>query len=77
VLGGETFDLVYTGAGALCWLPDVRRWAQTVAALLRPGGRLFIREGRPVTHTTTHDGNHRLGEIVTALIDAPPSFRDR
>jgi SAM-dependent methyltransferase len=43
-----SFDLVYTGIGALCWLPDIRRWAQVVADLLRPGGRLFIREGHPV-----------------------------
>ena len=42
------FDLVYTGIGALCWLPDIRRWAQVVADLLRPGGRLFIREGHPM-----------------------------
>lgn len=42
------FDLVYTGIGALCWLPDVRRWALVVASLLRPGGRLFIREGHPM-----------------------------
>jgi SAM-dependent methyltransferase len=42
------FDLVYTGVGALCWLPDVRRWAGVVAGLLRPGGRLFLREGHPV-----------------------------
>lgn len=47
-LGAERFDLVYTGIGALCWLPDVRRWADVVAQLLRPGGRLFIREGHPV-----------------------------
>jgi len=47
-LGAGRFDLVYTGIGALCWLPDVARWAQVVAALLRPGGRLFIREGHPV-----------------------------
>jgi len=45
---GDGFDLVYTGVGALCWLPDVKRWARTVASLLRPGGRLFIREGHPV-----------------------------
>ena len=110
-LGGATFDLVYTGVGALCWLPDIRRWAQTVAALLRPGGRLFIREGHPAlwaldyerpddllalefpyfeltdpqvwdeqgtyvptdtvfTHTVTHEWNHGLGEIVTAVLDA-------
>jgi SAM-dependent methyltransferase len=48
VLGTEQFDLVYTGVGALCWLPDVRRWAEVVATLLRPGGRLFIREGHPM-----------------------------
>ncbi|MBB2942766.1 SAM-dependent methyltransferase [Actinoplanes lutulentus] len=110
VLDGE-FDLVYTGIGALGWLPDIRRWARTVASLLAPGGRLFIREGHPVLwsldyyrtdgvlaisepyfeqaepqiydeagtyvstesefqHTTTHEWNHGLGEIVTAVLDA-------
>lgn len=48
VLGAGEFDLVYTGIGALCWLPDIRRWASVVAALLRPGGRLFMREGHPM-----------------------------
>jgi SAM-dependent methyltransferase len=47
-LGTRRFDLVYTGVGALCWLPDIRRWAEAVASLLKPGGRLFIREGHPV-----------------------------
>jgi SAM-dependent methyltransferase len=47
-LGPEPFDLVYTGIGALCWLPDIDRWARVVAGLLRPGGRLFIREGHPM-----------------------------
>ena len=110
-LGPEPFDLVYTGIGALCWLPDIARWAQVVAALLRPGGRLFIREGHPMlwaiddprpdgllaveypyfereepsvfdeegtyvetdvvfTHNRTHEWNHGLGEIVTALMSA-------
>ncbi|MEV4638773.1 class I SAM-dependent methyltransferase [Actinoplanes sp. NPDC049548] len=111
VLDAGSFDLVYTGIGALGWLPDIRRWAQVVATLLRPGGRLFIREGHPVLwslqdereddllvleypyfehaeptvwddggtyvdtdhtfeHTTTHEWNHGLGEIVTALLEA-------
>ncbi|WP_221639274.1 class I SAM-dependent methyltransferase [Nocardia bhagyanarayanae] len=48
VLGSERFDLVFTGIGALCWLPSIERWAQTVAGLLRPGGRLFLREGHPM-----------------------------
>ena len=42
------FDFVYTGIGALCWLPSVVRWAQVVSALLKPGGFLFIREGHPM-----------------------------
>lgn len=48
VLPGAGFDLVYTGIGALCWLPDIRRWAGVIAGLLRPGGRLFLRECHPV-----------------------------
>ncbi len=48
VLAGRRFGLVYTGIGALCWLPDIRRWAAVVAALLEPGGRLFMREGHPM-----------------------------
>ncbi len=48
VLPAHGFDLVYTGVGALCWLPDVRRWARVVAGLLAPGGRLFLREGHPM-----------------------------
>lgn len=48
VLERGAFDLVYTGVGALCWLPDIRRWAGVVATLLAPGGRLFMREGHPV-----------------------------
>jgi SAM-dependent methyltransferase len=45
---GARFDVVYTGIGAICWLPSIRRWAQVVASVLRPGGRLFMREGHPV-----------------------------
>jgi SAM-dependent methyltransferase len=47
-LGPERFDFVFTGIGALCWLPDVKRWAQVVHDLLKPGGFLFIREGHPM-----------------------------
>ena len=45
---GRKFDFVYTGVGALCWIPDIVGWAEVVASLLRPGGFLFIREAHPV-----------------------------
>jgi SAM-dependent methyltransferase len=110
LLGAERFDLVFTGIGALCWLPRIADWASVVGRLLRPGGRLFLREGHPmlwtladprpdgllvVEHpyveqaqplvwdeggtyvqtdqefatTLTHEWNHGLGEIVTALLE--------
>jgi SAM-dependent methyltransferase len=116
VLGKEAFDLVFTGIGALCWLPSIVRWANVVADLLVPGGRLFIREGHPMlwtldderagaelvveypyferaeamvfddpgtyvttaatfTHNVTHEWNHGLGEIVTALLNAGMEIR--
>jgi SAM-dependent methyltransferase len=109
-LGAGRFDLVYTGIGAICWLPDIDRWAAVVSDLLEPGGRLFMREGHPMLwamedsrpdgllvvehpyferaeplvwteggtyvdtdatfeHNTTHEWNHGLGELLTALFD--------
>jgi SAM-dependent methyltransferase len=44
----RTFDIVYTGVGALCWLPDMERWARVVHDLLRPGGQLYLFEFHPV-----------------------------
>ena len=51
VLGKEAFEFVFTGIGALCWLPSVERWANVVAELLAPGGRVFLREGHPMLWT--------------------------
>lgn len=48
LMGGERFDVVYTGKGALPWLPDLDRWAEMVAGLLTPGGYLYFTELHPV-----------------------------
>jgi SAM-dependent methyltransferase len=47
-LDGERFDIVYTGVGAINWLPDIAEWGRVVSRLLVPGGTFFIREGHPV-----------------------------
>ncbi|HWL34917.1 MAG TPA: class I SAM-dependent methyltransferase [Frankiaceae bacterium] len=60
VLGAAAYDLVFTGIGALCWLPDVARWARVVAGLLKPGGRLFLREGHPVLWALDEERTDRL-----------------
>lgn len=48
-LGRRDFDIVYTGLGALNWLPDVGRWAEVAASLVRPGGFLYLSEFHPFT----------------------------
>lgn len=47
-VGGRKFDIVYTGKGALCYLPDLQRWAEIVRDLLKPGGVLYIVEFHPL-----------------------------
>ena len=41
------FDLVFTSWGTICWLPDVRKWAKIIAAVLRPGGELYFADAHP------------------------------
>ncbi len=46
---GRTYEIVYTTHGVLGWLPDLRRWAEVVDALLRPGGFVYLSEFHPVS----------------------------
>jgi SAM-dependent methyltransferase len=48
-------DLVYTGKGALIWMPDLLTWAQDAARLLRPHGHLFVYEGHPAVSLWSWD----------------------
>jgi SAM-dependent methyltransferase len=49
-LDGRTFDVIYTGKGALCYLPDLDRWAAVLAQLLRPGGKFYVVEFHPLLY---------------------------
>lgn len=44
----EEFDVVFTSAGVLYWLPDLKGWAEVVAKMLKPGGTFYIAEGHPL-----------------------------
>ena len=54
-LRNECADLVYTGKGALIWMPDLEAWATDVARLLRPSGHLFVYEAHPAVPLWTWD----------------------
>ncbi|SKC81688.1 class I SAM-dependent methyltransferase [Krasilnikoviella flava] len=41
-------DLVYTGKGALIWVPDLDAFLAEVRRLLRPGGRFYVYEAHPL-----------------------------
>jgi SAM-dependent methyltransferase len=45
---GRTFDLAFCSYCALCWIPDLDRWARGVRSVLAPGGRLVAVEFHPV-----------------------------
>ena len=82
---GETYDVVFTGVGALCWLPDIRPWAEVVSALLEPGGILVLREVHPVLYTIDEKRTDDLlvmrypyFESGAAFVeDDPGSYADR
>jgi SAM-dependent methyltransferase len=42
-----TFDMVFVTWGAICWLPDIYRWAEIVCHFLKPGGSLYLAEAHP------------------------------
>lgn len=42
------FDIVFTSYGAICWLPDLVKWAEVVTANLVTGGRFYIVEFHPI-----------------------------
>lgn len=79
VLGGRQFDLVYTGMGALCWLPDLDRWAAQMWALCRPGGRLYVSEFHPV-QDQLHDDDTVLDRdyfpVGGQVFEEPGSYAD-
>jgi SAM-dependent methyltransferase len=41
------FDIAYVTWGTICWLPDLTRWARTIASLLVPGGYLYFADAHP------------------------------
>lgn len=54
-VGGRTFDVVYTGLGAINWLSDIERWARVMTALLAPGGTFYLAEFHPVSNILGDD----------------------
>jgi SAM-dependent methyltransferase len=46
----HSFDMLFVTWGAITWLPDIKRWAEIVAAMLRPGGSFYLADGHPIAY---------------------------
>ncbi|MHC4794843.1 MAG: class I SAM-dependent methyltransferase [Planctomycetota bacterium] len=66
------FDVVYTGRGAICWLPDLDAWARQIFELLEPGGRFYMPEFHPFTDVFHHE---RL-DVTETYFDEGRPYRD-
>lgn len=52
----DDFDIVYTSYGVLCWLGDLKRWAEVAEGFVRPGGRLIVIDSHPLATAIADDG---------------------
>lgn len=71
------FDFVYTTWGTICWLPDLRPWAEQIARVLKPGGRFYFADFHP-TANMYEEINGRIERRFPwrTTLETPLEFRD-
>lgn len=67
------FDIVYTSYGVLCWLPDLDKWAKTIANSLKTGGKFVLVEFHPINDLLA--GNDYLSK-ATADIEKEGTYTE-
>ncbi len=76
----EQYDVVYTGKGAINWLPDVEGWARVLAAVCKPGGSVYVPEFHPFSSVFADEsleveyGYFRTEEPL--VFDEPGTYTD-
>lgn len=44
----KQYDIVFSSYGAVCWMPDINRWARVIAESLKSDGRFYMAEFHPM-----------------------------
>ncbi|WP_026923799.1 class I SAM-dependent methyltransferase [Glycomyces arizonensis] len=74
------YDIVYTGIGAICWLPDIWRWAESAASLVAPGGFLYLADFHPFSHLMGWESAtviaHDYFDTAPKIADEPGTYVD-
>jgi 2-polyprenyl-3-methyl-5-hydroxy-6-metoxy-1,4-benzoquinol methylase len=73
----ERFDIVFTSYGVLCWLPDIKRWAEIAAHFVKPGGFFYIAEFHPLTQMADNRAGttkleYEISYFHNAMREYPP-----
>ncbi len=72
----ERFDIVYTGVGAICWLPDMGAWAKTVASFIKSGGVFYIRDGHPMMWGLAWETPDNSFKVIYPYFEAGGSIKE-
>jgi SAM-dependent methyltransferase len=54
------FDLVYITIGALCWMPDLKKFFDIIKRLLKPEGDVFIYDTHPIVNMLSQENKENL-----------------
>ena len=56
----EKFDIIYTSIGVLCWLNDLKKWAEIIAHFLKKEGFFYIADGHPFSKMFDNEHQEEL-----------------
>lgn len=60
----EKYDIVFVSEGAIGWLPDLKKWGQTIRHLLKDDGYFYVFDSHPFFLTFDTD---KLSENITEI----------
>lgn len=58
------YDIAFSSTGVLCWIPDIRRYAQTVRHLLKNDGIFYIFDGHPFRNVMLDETGSANNNII-------------
>ncbi|WP_299521784.1 class I SAM-dependent methyltransferase [uncultured Lutibacter sp.] len=71
-LDGE-FDIIFSSYGAICWLPDLNKWAEIVSRFLKKNGKFIFVEFHPVVGMV----DENLNDLEASYFNAGPIHANR
>ena len=71
----EQFDIVFTSYGALCWLPDLKKWAELIKRYLKSGGVFYMADFHPFIAVLDDEGDQIENSYFYSAV--PSSYEEK